>query len=120
MPNIIRPDCGWNLYEHCAFQTVSAEDLKNEDGFDLTGKTNIYCDLSAESANVQIQDFVNMENGKMYMLDIVNGSGKQLEVLLPDGITLYSSEITPANGMNVTYKFWTDGKSIFCDRAIYS
>lgn len=118
--NYSKPDCGWNTYVHQQFKTVLAEDLANEDGFDLTNQTNMYCDLSDESTNVQIQSFKNMVNGKIYILGVKNGSAKQFEVLLPSGNSFFSSTITPANGMKIMYKFWTDGKSIFCDRAIYS
>lgn len=117
--NYARPDCGWDPYVHQQFKTVLAADLAGEDGFDLANQTNMHCDLSAESANVQIQSFKNMVNGKMYMLGVKNGSAKQLEVLLPSENSIFSSTVTPANGMKVMYKFWTDGENIYCDRAIY-
>lgn len=118
--DICRPDCGWFPDLRKKFKEVEAKDLKDAEAFDLTGITNMHVDLSAEDANVQIQDFANMINGKVYTLTVSNGASKQLEVLLPDGSTLYNGTITKANGMTLAYRFWTDGESIFCDRAVYS
>lgn len=119
MPNICKPDCGWDPDARKAFKIVTAQDLKS-DAFDLAGITCMEVDLQAESANVQIQDFVNMEQGKEYTLVAYNGSGKQLQVLFPDGTTYHNAEIIPANGMRIVYKFFTDGKAIFVNQQIYS
>lgn len=120
MPNIKNADCGFNPDDFRKFQIVKADDLKNPDGFDLAPYRCMRVDLSAETEDVQIADFNNMVNGVHYKLIAVNGASKKLQVILPADSTLYSEDITAENAMTVVYDFFTDGYSIYCERAIYS
>lgn len=54
------------------------------------------------------------------MIVVENGASTQNQLILPEASTLYNETITKANAMNIVYKFFTDGHSIYCDRAIYS
>ena len=76
--------------------------------------------LAAESSDVTIEDFNNMQPGKYYMIVVENGASTQNQLVFPSASTLYSGTITKANAMNIVYKFFTDGHSIYCDSAIYS
>ncbi len=120
MPNIKNADCGFNPDDFGHFKIVTAAELKTDGGFDLTAYRNMRVDLSAETVNIQIVDFNHMVNGAHYTLVAVNASAKKLEVLFPANSTLYSEDITAENGMTVVYNFFTDGYSIYCERAIYS
>lgn len=119
MPNIKCADCGFNPDDFGTFKIVTAAELKNAGGFDLTSHRNMRIDLSAETANLQIADFNNMVIGAHYTLVAVNAAAKKFEVLFPSKTTLYSEDIVAANGMTVVYNFFTDGYSIYCERAIY-
>ena len=110
MPNVKNADCGFNPDDFGYFKVVSAEELKNADGFDL----------SAETADLQIVDFNHMVNGVHYTLVAVNASAKQYQVKFPANSTLYSEDITAEAGMTIVYNFFTDGYSIYCERAIYA
>lgn len=120
MPNIKCADCGFDPEAFGAFKVVDAGILKAADGFDLSAYKNMRVDLSNETADLQIADFNNMQNGVHYTLVAVNASTKKLQVKFPANTTLYSEDITAENGMTVVYNFFTDGYSIYCERAIYS
>ena len=118
--NICKPDCGWDPDQRMKYtDEVTSQDLQAPGGFDLKGHTNMDVSLAAESGDVSISDFVNMVNGKVYTIVASNGASTQNEIDFPAS-TLYNGTITKANGMTVVYKFWTDGKNIFCDQKIYS
>lgn len=119
MPNIIRADCGFDPNAQKMVYEVDPEDVKVAEGYDLKGVTNMHINLAAEDADVEIVDFNNMVSGKMYMIIAANAAQKQLEIKLPANTTLYNGDITKANGMTIVYKFFTDGISIYCDRAVY-
>lgn len=120
MPNVKNADCGFNPDDFGYFKVVSAADLKNANGFDLSSIRNIRVDLSAETADLQIVDFNHMVNGAHYTLVAVNASAKQYQVKFPANSTLYSEDITAEAGMTIVYNFFTDGYSIYCERAIYA
>ena len=110
MPNIKNADCGFNPDDFGHFQEVSPSVLKDAGGFDL----------SKETADLQIADFNHMVNGVHYTLVAVNASAKQYQVKFPANSTLYSEDIVAEAGMTVVYNFFTDGYSIYCERAIYA
>lgn len=118
--NIMKADCGFDPHAMDMFADVKVDDIKNEDGFDLSSHTNMIVNLSAEDADVGIVDFNNMQPGKVYMIVVENGASTQNQLILPEASTLYNGTIAKANAMNIVYKFFTDGHSIYCDRAIYS
>lgn len=118
--NIMTADCGFDPHAMDKFQEVSVVELTQEGGFDLSGKTNMIVNLSAEDADIEIEDFNFMKSGKVYMIVATNGASTKNQVTLPAASTLYNGTITAANAMKVCYKFWTDGSLIYCDRAIYS
>lgn len=80
----------------------------------------MHVSLAAESSDVEIQDLECMVPGVDYTLVAANGAGTQNQIIFPSNTTLYSREITPANGMTIVYEFFTDGYNIYCDRRIYS
>lgn len=118
--NITTADCGFDPHAMDKFQEVSVVELTQEGGFNLTGKTNMIVNLSAEDADIEIEDFNFMKPGKVYMIVATNGASTKNQVTLPAASTLYNGTIAAANAMTICYKFWTDGSSIYCDRAIYS
>lgn len=118
--NIMSADCGFDPHAMDKFENVSVDELTNVDGFDLSGKTNMVVNLSAESKDIEIEDFNCMQPGKVYMIIATNGASTKNQVQLPSASTLYNATITAANAMTICYKFWTDGSSIYCDRSIYS
>lgn len=118
--NIMTADCGFDPHAMDKFEEVSVVELTNKDGFNLNSKTNMIVNLSAEDADIEIEDFNFMKPGKVYMIVATNGASTKNQVTLPAASTLYNGTITAANAMTVCYKFWTDGSSIYCDRAIYS
>lgn len=120
MPNIVCADCGFDPNAQKLVYEVDPEDMKEESGYNLKGITNMHVNLAAETEDLVIPDFNNMQNGKVYTLIAANGAAKQLQVILPANTTLYNGTITKANGMTIVYKFFTDGISIYCDRAVYS
>lgn len=120
--NIMKADCGYDPHDMDKFEDVKADDLSDIGGFDLTSHTNMIVNLSAEDSNVSIKDFNCMKPGKVYMIVAENGESTQNELVFPTSSTsstLYNGTITKANAMTIVYKFWTDGHSIYCDRAIY-
>lgn len=119
MSNIKNADCGFNPDDFGHFSIVEASALKNADGFDLAVHRNMRVDLSKESADLQIADFNNMVSGAHYTLVAVNGAATQNQVKFPANTTLYSEDITAAAGMTIVYNFFTDGYSIYCERAVY-
>lgn len=120
MTNIKTADCGFNPDDFRKFKIVKADDLKKAEGFDLSAYRCMRVDLSAETEDVEISDFNHMVNGAHYKLIAVNGASKKLQIIFPADSTLYSEDITPENAMTVVYDFFTDGFSIYCERAIYS
>lgn len=117
--NIMKADCGYDPHDMDKFEDVKADDLSDVGGFDLTSHTNMIVNLSAEDSDVSIKDFNCMKLGKVYMIVAKNGASTQNELVFPTPSTLYNGTITKANAMTIVYKFWTDGHSIYCDRAIY-
>lgn len=117
--NIICADCGYNPDLRKKIKEVPVNDIIDENGFDLTGITNIHLNLAAEDADIEIKDFNNMESGKVYMLIASNDASTKNQVTFPTASTLYNGDIVAENNMTIVYKFWTDGYSIYCDRAIY-
>ncbi len=120
MPNIKNADCGFNPDDFGHFQEVAPSALKDAGGFDLSSVRNIRVDLSKETADLQIADFNHMVNGVHYTLVAVNASAKQYQVKFPANSTLYSEDIVAEAGMTIVYNFFTDGYSIYCERAIYA
>ena len=49
--NIMTADCGFDPHAMDKFQEVSVVELTQEGGFDLSGKTNMIVNLSAEDAD---------------------------------------------------------------------
>lgn len=117
--NIMKADCGYDPHDMDKFEDVKVDDLNDVGGFDLTSHTNMIVNLSAEDSDVSIKDFNCMKPGKVYMIVAENGASTQNELVFPASSTLYNGTITKANAMTIVYKFWTDGHSIYCDRAIY-
>lgn len=120
MPNIIKADCGFDPHDMDAFQAVSVDSISDPEGFWLEGHKNMIVDLSAESGDVTIEDFNCMKPGMEYKIVATNGASTQHQLIFPSASTIYNGEITPANGMTILYRFFTDGQSIFCKREIYS
>ena len=75
---------------------------------------------SEDTEIAQIADFNHMVNGAHYTLVAVNGASTKNQIKFPSKTTLYSEDIVAENGMTVVYNFFTDGYSIYCDRAIYA
>lgn len=117
--NIMKADCGYDPHDMDKFEDVKADDLSDVGGFDLTSHTNMIVNLSAEDSDVSIKDFNCMKPGKVYMIVAENGESTQNELVFPTPSTLYNGTITKAKAKTTVYKFWTDGHSIYCDRAIY-
>lgn len=120
MPYIKNADCGFNPDDFGHFKFVDATALKNAKGFDLAAYRNMRVDLSKETADLQIADFNHMVNGAHYTLVAVNGAATKNQVKFPSKTTLYSEDIMAADGMTVVYNFFTDGYSIYCERAVYA
>lgn len=118
--NIMKADCGFDPHAMDMFADVKVDEINDPEGFDLSSHTNMIVNLAAESSDVTIEDFNNMRPGKVYMIVVENGASTQNQLILPEASTLYNGTITKANAMNIVYKFFTDGHSIYCDRAIYS
>ena len=89
----MKADCGYDPHDMDKFEDVKADDLSDVGGFDLTSHTN--------------------------MIVAENGASTQNELVFPASSTLYNGTITKAKAKTIVYKFWTDGHSIYCDRAIY-
>mgnify|MGYP000762508745 CR=1 FL=1 len=119
MPNIWNADCGFNLNQKDKFEDLTVEVINNPEGVDLTGHKNMHISLASESSDVSIEDFECMVPGMEYTIVAANGANTKNELIFPSASTLYSGEITKANGMTVVYKFFTDRYSIYCDRRIY-
>ena len=117
--NIMNADCGFDPHAMDKFEDLTVEVLNDPEGVDLRGHTNIHVSLAAESSDVSIEEFINMQTGKEYKIVAANGAGKQLQLLFPAS-TLYSGTITKANGMTILYTFFTDGYSIYCRREVYA
>ena len=100
--NVMKADCGFDPHAMDAFKDVTVDAISDVEGFSLKGYTNMHVNLAAESSDVSIEDFNDMQPGKEYMIIAYNGT------------------ITKANNMTIVYKFFTDGHSIYCSRAIYA
>ena len=115
-------------HEYCRFDTeafgifyqVDPSVLSDEDGCNLSHVKNMRVDLSKLSADLTISDFNYMKIGVHYKLIATNGAATKNQVIFPAKTTLYSGNIVAVNGMTVVYDFFTDGYSIYCERAIYS
>lgn len=119
MPNILRADCGFDPADVQVFEDATVELLNDPSGLDLQGHRNMYVSLAAESGNVTINEIEHMRQGVDYTIVATNGATTKNQLIFPDD-TLYSGEdIVAVNNMTVVYKFFTDGKSIYCDRRIY-
>ena len=120
MTNIKYEDCGFDTEEFGIFYQVDPSVLSNEDGYNLSHVKNMKVDLSKLSADLTISDFNHMKIGVHYKLIATNGVATKNQVIFPSKTTLYSGNIVSVNGMTVVYDFFTDGYSIYCERAIYS
>lgn len=120
MPNIKHADCGFDPEAFGTFYQVDPSVLSNVDGYNLSHVKNMRVDLSKLSADLTISDFNHMQNGVHYKLIATDGAATKNQVIFPAKTTLYSEDIVAKNGMTVVYDFFTDGYSIYCERAIYS
>ena len=120
MSNIKRADCVLDTEEFGTFYQVDPSVLSNEDGYNLSHVKNMSVDLSKLSADLTISDFNHIKIGVHYKLIATNGAETKNQVIFPAKTTLYSGNIAAVNGMTVVYDFFTDGYSIYCERAIYS
>lgn len=115
-------------HEYCRFDTesfgifyqVDPSVLSDEDGYNLSHVKNMRVDLSKLSSDLTISDFNHMKIGVHYKLIATNGAETKNHVIFPAKTTLYSGNIVAVNGMTVVYDFFTDGYSIYCERAIYA
>ena len=119
MANIFRADCGFNPENSKRFKSITAEEISAVEGMDLNGFTNMTADLSGETGDVTISKFVNMVNGKQYMIVATNGGSTQNGIVFPEGTLTYGT-VTKANGMTVVYTFFTTGETVYCNQAIYA
>ena len=120
MSNIKYEDCGLDTEAFGIFYQVDSSVLSDEDGYNLSHVKNMRVDLSKLSADLTIYDFNHMKIGVYYKLIATNGAETKNQVIFPAKTTLYSGYIVAVNGMTVVYDFFTDGYSIYCERAIYS
>lgn len=120
MPNIKYEDCGFDHESFGTFYQVDHSVLSNVGGYNLSHVKNMRVDLSNLSADLTISDFNHMKIGVHYKLIATNGAETKNQVIFPVKTTLYSGHIVAVNGMTVVYDFFTDGYSIYCERAIYS
>ena len=118
--NVMKADCGFDPHAMDAFKDVTVDAISEVDGFSLKGYTNMHVNLAAESSDVSIEDFNDMQPGKVYMIVASNGASTQNQIIFPASSTLYNGAITKADNMTIVYKFITDGYSIYCSRAIYT
>ena len=136
MPNIFKTDCGFDPLVAKIPHEVTAADLTNEDGWDLTGVTNsVIAYASTATQALAIAGFQNMIPGKEYKLIVENDAATALGVTFPntvkaedpnlqdaaatDPITLEEADIS--NGDIVEYTFYTyDGETILVSRKIFS
>ncbi len=120
MPNIKHADCGFDPEAFGIFYQVDPSVLSDAGGYNLSHVKNMRVDLSKLSADLTISDFNHMQNGVHYKLIATNVAATKNQVIFPAKTTLYSEDIVAENGMTVVYDFFTDGYSIYCERAIYS
>lgn len=118
--NVMKADCGFDPHAMDEFKDVTVDAISEVDGFSLKGHTNMHVNLAAESSDVSIKDFNDMQPGKVYMIVASNGASTQNQIIFPASSTLYNGAITKADNMTIVYKFFTDGYSIYCSRAIYA
>lgn len=119
MNNLFKADCGFNPHAMDKFEDVTVELLNNPNGLDLNGHRNLHVSLASEDSDVSIEDFEHMVPGEEYIIVAANGAGTQNQLIFPSNSTLYNGDIVEANGMTIVYRFFTDGYSIYCNRAIY-
>lgn len=117
--NICSADCGFDPHAMDKFEDVTVELINDPEGFDLAGHTNLHISLASEKGDITIEDFNNMQPGKEYVFVVANGANTQNQLIFPSRSTLYNGEITKANNMTIVYRFFTDGYSIYCNRAVY-
>ena len=120
MKNTNHEDCRFDTESFGIFYQVDPSVLSDEDGCNLSHVKNMRVDLSNLSADLTIYDFNYMKIGVHYKLIATNGAATKNQVIFPAKTTLYSGNIVAVNGMTVVYDFFTDGYSIYCERAIYS
>ena len=120
MNNTNHEDCRFDTEAFGIFYQVDPSVLSDEDGCNLSHVKNMRVDLSKLSADLTISDFNYMKIGVHYKLIATNGAATKNQVIFPAKTTLYSGNIVAVNGMTVVYDFFTDGYSIYCERAIYS
>lgn len=120
MPNIKHADCGFDPEAFGTFYQVDPSVLSNVDGYNLSHVKNMRVDLSKLSADLTISDFNHMQNGVHYKLIATNGTTTKNQVIFPAKTTLYSEEIIHNGHAVFSYDIFTDGYSIYCERAIYS
>lgn len=117
--NIMYADCGFNPQDAHRPVTVTADEISNVEGFDVSGLTVAIVDLSAETSNVSIEEFIGMVDGKTYTFVAVNGSTGTHGLTFPTG-ALTTGVLTITAGSTVVYKAWTDGYRLYVDGAVYS
>lgn len=120
MANIVAADCGFSPDFVQKFEDVTVELLNDAGGLDLNGHRNMHVNLASESGDVTIQDMEHMIPGVKYTIVAANGASTQNQLIFPADSTLYNGTITKANGMTIVYTFFTDGYSIYCNRAVYA
>lgn len=120
MKNTNQKECGFDTEAFGIFYQVDPSVLSNEDGYNLSHVKNMRVDLSKLSADLTISDFNHMKIGDHYKIIATNGAETKNQIIFPSKTTLYSGNIVAVNGMTVVYDFFTDGYSIYCERAIYS
>lgn len=120
MKNTNYEDCRFDTEAFGIFYQVDPSVLSDEDGYNLSHVKNMRVDLSKLSSDLTISDFNHMKIGVHYKLIATNRAETKNQVIFPAKTTLYSGNIMAVNGMTVVYDFFTDGYSIYCERAIYA
>ena len=120
MNNTNHENYGFDTEAFGIFYQVDPSVLSDADGYNLSHVKNMRVDLSKLSADLTIFDFNHMKIGVHYKIIAINGASTKNQVIFPEKTTLYSGHIVAVNGMTVVYDFFTDGYSIYCERAIHS
>lgn len=119
MGSPFQADCGFNPHSMDKFKQVNIDVLNAPDGFNLLGYKNIQVNLAAESSDVSIEEFINMQDGMEYIIVATNGAATANQLLFPAS-TIFNQTLEVKNGDTIVYKFFTDGQVIICERQIYS
>lgn len=134
MPNIMRPDCGWDPNAKAIFKTVTADQIGDTDGWDLTGVTNATITYASTATTaVEITSLENMVPGKKYQLLVVNDATTALGVTFPNTVknekpvVQDAAESTPitlepadiGTGDVVLYEFFTDGTDVYVSKKLF-